>query len=95
MTTDGSDPKSAAGPGAASPTQASDAGTRDVDPKLLEILVCPITKGTLSYNRDSQELISLKGDVAFPIRDGVPLMTPEAARPLTEAERARAKAQKR
>ena len=66
-----------------------------VDRRLLEILVCPITKGPLDYRSDSQELISIRGDVAFPIRSGVPLMTPDAARPLTEAERAGLKSKKR
>lgn len=65
-----------------------------VDPKLLELLACPLTKGPLDYKADSQELISWKAEVAFPIRDGVPLMTPEVARPLTEAELAKRKARK-
>lgn len=56
-----------------------------VDPKLLEILVCPITKGTLSYDRDAQELISEKAGLAYPIREGIPIMLPEEARKL-EAE---------
>jgi uncharacterized protein YbaR (Trm112 family) len=52
------------------------------DPKLLEILVCPVTKGPLTYDREAQELISVKANLAFPIRNGVPLMTVEAARSL-------------
>lgn len=52
------------------------------DPKLLEILVCPVTKGPLVYDRAAQELISPKANLAFPIRNGVPLMTVEAARSL-------------
>jgi uncharacterized protein YbaR (Trm112 family) len=56
------------------------------DPKLLEILVCPLTKTTLHYDRDRQELISRAAGLAYPIRDGVPVMLPDEARPLTEAE---------
>lgn len=55
---------------------------RFADPKLLEILVCPVTKGPLIYDRTAQELISPKANLAFPIRNGVPLMTIEAARSL-------------
>jgi uncharacterized protein YbaR (Trm112 family) len=58
----------------------------DVDPKLLEILVCPLTKTTLIYNRDRQELISKKAGLAYPIRDGIPVMLPEEARALDESE---------
>jgi uncharacterized protein YbaR (Trm112 family) len=58
----------------------------DVDPKLLEILVCPVTKTTLIYNRDRQELISKKAGLAYPIRDGIPVMLPEEARALDESE---------
>ena len=53
-----------------------------VDPKLLEILVCPLTKGPLEYDADKQELISRKAKLAYPIRDGIPIMLPEEARPL-------------
>jgi uncharacterized protein YbaR (Trm112 family) len=60
----------------------------DVDPKLLEILVCPLTKTTLVYDRERQELISKKAGLAFPIRDGIPVMLPDEARPLEERERA-------
>jgi len=52
------------------------------DPKLLELLVCPVTKGPLTYDRAAQELISAKANLAFPIRNGVPLLTVEAARSL-------------
>lgn len=52
------------------------------DPKLLELLVCPVTKGPLTYDRAARELISPKANLAFPIRNGVPLMTVEAARSL-------------
>ncbi|MBV1886271.1 MAG: Trm112 family protein [Parvibaculaceae bacterium] len=54
----------------------------EVDPKLLEILVCPVSKSTLSYNKESQELISEKARLAYPIRDGIPIMLPEEARNL-------------
>lgn len=53
-----------------------------IDPKLLEILVCPLTKTTLEYDAAAQELISRAAGVAYPIRSGVPLMTLEAGRPL-------------
>lgn len=55
------------------------------DPKLLELLVCPLTKGPLTYDRAARELISTRANLAFPIRNGVPLMTVEAARSLDEA----------
>jgi uncharacterized protein YbaR (Trm112 family) len=58
----------------------------DVDPRLLEILVCPLTHGPLVYHRDAGELISKAARLAYPIRDGVPIMLPEEARPLGEAE---------
>ena len=51
-----------------------------IDPKLLEILVCPLTKGTLEYDADKQELISRRAKLAYPIRDGIPIMLPEEAR---------------
>ena len=54
----------------------------EVDPKLLEILVCPVTKTTLHYDRDNQELISKQAKLAFPIRDGIPIMLVEEARKL-------------
>jgi uncharacterized protein YbaR (Trm112 family) len=51
-----------------------------VDPKLLEILVCPLTKGPLEYDSSKQELISRAAKLAYPIRDGIPIMLPEEAR---------------
>ena len=60
----------------------------DVDPKLLEILVCPLTKSNLTYDRERQELISKKAGLAFPIRDGIPVMLEGEARTLEERERA-------
>ena len=62
------------------PTNERPAGS--VDPKLLEILVCPLTKGTLEYDAEKQELISRKAKLAYPIRDGIPIMLPEEARSL-------------
>ena len=52
------------------------------DPKLLETLICPVTKGPLIYDRARQELISKAAGLAYPIRDGVPIMLPDEARPL-------------
>jgi uncharacterized protein YbaR (Trm112 family) len=54
------------------------------DPKLLEILVCPLTRATLAYDAEKQELISRAAKLAYPIRDGVPIMLPEEARRLEE-----------
>ena len=56
-----------------------------VDPKLLEILVCPLTKTTLEYDAAAQELISRAAGLAYPIRDGIPIMLPEEARELKES----------
>ena len=58
----------------------------DVDPRLLEILVCPLTHGPLVYDRERGELISRSARLAYPIRDGVPIMLPEEARALTDDE---------
>ena len=55
-----------------------------VDKKLLEILVCPLTKGTLRYDADTQELVSDKAKLAYPIRDGIPIMLVEEARSLED-----------
>jgi uncharacterized protein len=66
------------------PTAAPDnpsAKTR-IDPRLLEILVCPLSKTTLEYDAEKQELISRAAKLAYPIRDGIPIMLPEEARPL-------------
>jgi uncharacterized protein YbaR (Trm112 family) len=54
----------------------------DVDPRLLEVLVCPLTKAPLVYDRAAQELISLEAGLAYPIRDGIPIMLPDEARKL-------------
>jgi len=57
-----------------------------IDPKLLEILVCPVSKGPLRYDRDHNELISDKAGLAYPIRDGIPIMLPDEARSLDHVE---------
>ena len=57
-----------------------------MDAKLLDILVCPITKGPLVYDKDKQELISRSARLAYPVRDGIPVMLEEEARTLTDAE---------
>ena len=56
-----------------------------VDPRLLEILVCPLTKTTLTYDRERNELISKAAGLAYPIRDGIPIMLPDEARKLDAA----------
>ncbi len=63
-------------------TPAPDQPTATVDPKLLEILVCPLTKSRLEYDAAKQELISRAAKLAYPIRDGIPIMLPEEARRL-------------
>jgi uncharacterized protein YbaR (Trm112 family) len=63
----------------------------NVDKKLLDILVCPVTKGPLIYNRDKQELISRSARLAYPIRDGIPVMLKEEARRISEEEYERLK----
>lgn len=57
-----------------------------LDPKLLDILVCPVTKSVLKYDKENQELISKKAGLAFPIRDGIPIMLVEEARKLSHDE---------
>ena len=57
-----------------------DKGERTIDPKLLEILVCPLTKTPLIYNRETQELISEQAGLAYPIRNGVPIMLVDESR---------------
>lgn len=63
---------------------AAGSAEREVDPKLLEILVCPVTKAPLVYDRDRSELVSKQARLAYPIRDGVPIMLPDEARSLDE-----------
>ena len=60
------------------------AEVRRVDPKLLEILVCPVTKTRLDYDAEKQELISKAAGLAYPIRDGIPIMLPDEARELKD-----------
>ena len=60
-----------------------------MDTKLLELLVCPVTKGPLIYDREKQELHSRSARLAYPVRDGIPVMLEHLARPLTEEEAAR------
>ena len=57
--------------------------TPDIDPRLLEILVCPVTKGVLTYDRAAGELISVSAELAYPVRDGIPIMLPDEARQLS------------
>jgi len=59
-------------------------GKQGVDPKLLELLVCPLTKAPLEYDAEAQELISRQAGLAYPIRDGIPIMLPDEARPLED-----------
>ena len=59
-------------------------GKTGVDPRLLEILVCPLTKGPLEYDAQAQELISRKAQLAYPIRDGIPIMLADEARALDD-----------
>ena len=63
-------------------TPTTEQPAASIDPKLLEILVCPLTKTTLEYDATKQELISRKAKLAYPIRDGIPIMLPEEARRL-------------
>ncbi|HQT63619.1 MAG: hypothetical protein B7Z75_06795 [Acidocella sp. 20-57-95] len=53
-----------------------------IDPRLLEILVCPLTKGPLTYDRERNELVSAKAGLAYPVRDGIPIMLADEARVL-------------
>ena len=57
-----------------------------MDPKLLELLVCPVTKGPLVHDREKQELVSKAARLAYPIRDGIPVMLEEEARRLSPEE---------
>ncbi|HSZ51074.1 MAG TPA: Trm112 family protein [Caulobacteraceae bacterium] len=59
----------------------------ELDPRLLEILVCPITHGRLIWDQEARELISKGAGLAYPVRDGVPIMLPEEARQLEDRER--------
>jgi uncharacterized protein YbaR (Trm112 family) len=57
-----------------------------MDPKLLELLVCPVTKGFLDYDRNRQELLSRSARLAYPVRDGIPVLLEEEARTLSDEE---------
>ncbi len=57
-----------------------------MDPKLLELLVCPVTKGPLDLDRERQELLSRSARLAYPIRDGIPVLLEEEARPLSDED---------
>jgi uncharacterized protein YbaR (Trm112 family) len=57
-----------------------------MDTKLLELLVCPVTKGPLTFNREAQELVSKSARLAYPVRDGIPIMLENEARVLTDEE---------
>ena len=99
MTSSGEDPDNrkaepAPGAGQTAPSQPESQVTTDepgVDPRLLELLVCPLTRTILIYDREQNELISRAAGLAYPIQNGVPLMTADAARELTEADRERLK----
>jgi len=71
-------------PPADAPLDDMTAGPVEVDPRLLEVLVCPMTHGPLEYDRVAGELISRGAKLAYPIRDGVPVMLPEDARELED-----------
>lgn len=60
---------------------------QEPDPRVLELLVCPLTKTPLHYDKERQELISRRAGLAYPIREGIPIMVPNEARPLEERER--------
>ncbi|WP_415715085.1 Trm112 family protein [Roseibium sp.] len=62
----------------------NDAAERPVDRKLLELIVCPVTKATLEYDADAQELVSRPAKLAYPIRNGIPIMLPDEARQLED-----------
>lgn len=66
------------------PSEGLQSLTAEIDPRLLEILVCPVTQGRLEYDREAGELISRQASLAYPIRDGVPIMLPEEARELED-----------
>ena len=80
MTTDPKTPS----PDGESKTAATDAPPREIDRRLLELLVCPLTKTSLEYDAARQELISRAARLAYPIRDGIPVMLPDEARKLEE-----------
>ena len=70
----------------ATENEATGSTAAAVDPKLLELLICPLTKGPLHYDRVRNELVSEQAGLAYPIRDGIPIMLVDDARPLDEAD---------
>ncbi|MFN0023384.1 MAG: Trm112 family protein [Parvularculaceae bacterium] len=72
--------------GAPAEPEPAAARSHDLDPRLLELLVCPLTKGPLVYRREAGELLSKKARLAYPIRDGVPIMLSDEARALSDEE---------
>ena len=66
------------------PKETGKSAARSVDPKLLEIIVCPLTKNPLRYDAGAQELVSEKARLAYPIRDGIPIMLVDEARELPD-----------
>jgi uncharacterized protein YbaR (Trm112 family) len=68
------------------PPQPDRDSSAEPDPRLLEILVCPVCRGPLEYDRERQELISRSARLAYPIRDGIPIMLPDEARELADEE---------
>jgi uncharacterized protein YbaR (Trm112 family) len=67
--------------------ESSASTERHIDPKLLELLVCPLTKSVLRYDAERQELVSSAARLAYPIRDGIPIMLPDEARAIEDSER--------
>lgn len=65
-----------------------------MDKKLLDLLVCPVTKAPLQYDKEKQELVAVASGLSYPVRDGIPVMLEEEARPLSEEEKAYWKAKK-
>ncbi|MBV6657656.1 MAG: Trm112 family protein [Devosiaceae bacterium] len=86
------EPNAETAPGDPQPAPASPRST--VDRKLLDMLVCPVTKSVLHYDHDRQELVSFAAKVAYPIRDSIPIMLIEEARELDDAEIAKIKSGK-
>jgi uncharacterized protein len=68
------------------PTTDASGPHADIDPRLLEILVCPVSRGPLVYDRERQELVSAAARLAYPIRDGIPILLADEARELSESE---------
>lgn len=67
-------------------TEKRDGNERTVDPKLLELLACPLTKGPLTWDAERGELVSRVARLAYPVRDGIPIMLPSEARSLAAGE---------